>query len=66
MSSGAPVLGCIIYTPDLIHKGHHLDSTCRFLGTPVFWEALGFQLTGSLYECCVILVQLLRFKVLSE
>lgn len=51
---------------DLIHKGHCLDSTCRFLRTPVFGEALGFQLPGSPYLCCFILVQLLRFKVLSN
>lgn len=51
---------------DLIHKGHRLDGTCGFLGTPGFWESLGFQLLGSLYVHCVVLVQLLRFKVLSN
>lgn len=45
VSSGACVPGCNIYTPNLIHKGHCL---ARFLGTPVFWEALGFQLVQSL------------------
>lgn len=49
VTSGARVPGCNIYTPDLPHKDHCLG---RFLGTPVFWEALGFQRCWGLCVLC--------------